>query len=274
MLGSRTNRRRPDRAEQLKAVAGALGRVLRVLLWTGAAAALIAGSVYGFKYGRHWALTSPIFAIRGVDVTGTARLDPATLRAASGLAPGQNLFQIDLAEAQRAIAQNPWVHHVAAKRLFSRRVLIQIDERKPVAQLALGNLYLVDPDGELFKRVVPGDGVDLPLITGIDRERFDANREEARSEISRALSLLSELAQRRLPEISEIHVDPELGMTAYLGPDATAVKVGWGDIDGKLDRYERTRAELERRHLAVTQVDLTDAQHPGRIGLTPVATAH
>ncbi len=271
MLFSRKNRRRPDRAEQAAAVKGALGRLLRGLLRLGLAAALVAGSVYGYRFAARWVTTSPTFAIDTIEVTGTQRLDASAIRASSGLVFGQNVFKADLAEAQRAVEQNPWIHRVQVTRLLPRRVAIEIEERKPVAQVALGALYLVDPDGELFKRVAPDDGVDLPLITGLTRQRFDSDRDEVRSEIARALSLLAELGQRKLPEISEIQLDPELGMTAYLGPEATALKLGWGDIDGKLDRYQRTRAELERRQLKVSAVDLTDTQHPGRVGLSPIA---
>jgi cell division protein FtsQ len=270
---SRKNRRRPDRAEQAAAVKGVLGRLLRGLFRLGLAAGLVAGSVYGFKAGLRWFTTSPTFAIDTVEVTGVQRLDTGAVRASSGLVFGTNIFKADLAEAQRAVEQNPWIHHVQVTRLLPRRISIQIEERKPVAQVALGALYLVDPDGELFKRVAPGDGVDLPLITGLSRQRFDSDPEEVRSEIARALSLLGELDQRRFPELSEIQLDPELGMTVYLGPESTAVKLGWGDIDAKLDRYQRTRAELERRQLKVSAVDLTDTQHPGRVGLSPMEEA-
>jgi cell division protein FtsQ len=273
VFGSGKNRRRPDRAEQAAAVKGVLGRLLRGLLRLGAAAALLAGSVYGFKAADRWVTTSPTFAIDTVEVTGVQRLDANAVRAASGLVLGQNIFRTDLAEAQRGIEQNPWIQHVQVTRLLPRRIAIQVDERKPVAQVALGSLYLVDPDGELFKRVAPDDGVDLPLITGLSRQRFDTDREEVRSELARALALLGELGQRHLPEVSEIQLDPELGMTVYLGPETTALELGWGDIDGKLDRYQRTRTELDRRQLKVSAVDLTDTQHPGRIGLSPVAEA-
>ena len=267
MFGARKNRRRPDRAEQAAAVKGVLGRMLRGLLWLAAAVGLVTGSVYAFKFGAHWVTTAPFFAIDTVEVGGIQRLDPALVRAASGLALGQNIFKADLAEAQRGIEQNPWIRRVQVTRFLPRRIAIQIEERKPVAQVALGSLYLVDPDGELFKRVAPNDGVDLPLITGLSRQRFDTDRDEVRSEVARALALLGELEQRHLPEVSEIQLDRELGMTAYLETEATRrtpalpadgrrpeagvleVKFGWGDVEGKLDRYARTVEELDRRRL-------------------------
>ena len=139
-LFSRKNRRRPDRAEQAAAVKGVLGRIFGGLFKVALAAGLVAGSVYGFKFALRWVTTAPTFAIDAVEVTGTQRLDAATVRAASGLVLGQNIFRADLAEAQRGVEQNPWIRHVQVTRLLPRRIGIQIEERKPVAQVALGPL--------------------------------------------------------------------------------------------------------------------------------------
>lgn len=269
LLGRRRNRRRPDRAEQLHSARAAAAGIGRVLIGLALIAGAIGGTWAGARAALRWATISRTFALDALDVSGNRRLSADEIRAASGLALGQNVFRADLDEAARGLEQIPWVRRAQVVRVLPRTVQIRVEERTPVAQVSLGTLYLVDEDGELFKRASPRDGVDLPVVTGLSRERFDGDRAAVREDLGLALDLIAEVSRRRLPELSEIHVDPDLGLTAYLADGPTAVALGRGDLPGKLDRLERAQDELRRRRLAVSKVDLTDARHPDRLLVTP-----
>ncbi|MHB8417406.1 MAG: cell division protein FtsQ/DivIB [Myxococcales bacterium] len=269
MLGPPKNRRRPDREAQLSSLGRAAGRLGRGLLGLALVVVAVAATGWGCRAVLRWATTSRTFALDRIEVHGNRRLAAEAVRAASGLALGQNVFRADLDAARSQLEQIPWVRRARVTRLLPRTVQLSIEEREPVAQVALGTLYLVDEEGELFKRVSPGDGVDLPIVTGLSRERFEADRAAASAELGPALELLAELSRRKLPELSEIHVDGTLGLTAYLGDGATAVQLGWGDLPAKLDRLERARGELHRRRLEVSGLDLSDSHHPERLLITP-----
>ncbi len=269
LFGPAKNRRRATHEERRSSLAHAgkgLFRLIAILALLGGAGA---GTWYGGRSGWAWLTTSKTFALDRLEVEGAQRLSPDAVRKASGLAVGENVFRADLAAAEAQLAQIPWVRRAEVTRELPRTVRIRLEERQPVAQVAIGALYLVDDEGDLFKRAAAADGVDLPLGTGLSRERFEKDPAGVRVDLSRALELLGEVQRRKLPELSEIHVDPSLGLTAHLGDGATAVELGWGDLAGKLDRLERARAELARRRLAVSSIDLTDSQHPERLLITP-----
>jgi cell division protein FtsQ len=265
----RKNRRRPDRGQRLSSLRRVTGALGRLLLTLALIAGACAGTWAGARAGWRWATTSKTFALDTIDVAGTHRLDAEAVRAASGLALGQNVFRAELDGAARELEQIPWVRHVSITRALPRAVHIQIEERQPVAQVALGTLYLVDEDGELFKRASPSDGIDLPVVTGLTRERFESDRAAFQKDLGSALDLLAEIERHKLPQVSEIQVDDTLGLTVYLAAGDTAVQLGRGDIPGKLDRLERAEGELRRRRLAVSNLDLTDSRHPERLLVTP-----
>lgn len=95
------------------------------------------------------ALASP-FPIREVGVVGTSRLDPAVVRAASGL-EGANVFRASSAEAMSRIAAIPAVRRVRVALTLPGRALIEVEERMPAIVVALGEGRLfADEAGALF----------------------------------------------------------------------------------------------------------------------------
>ena len=74
-------------------------------------------------------------------------------------------------------------------RRFPDRVSVEVAEHVPAALAVLGDLYVLDEEGEPFKRVTPGDGLDLPLVTGLDREAYVTDPAAARERLRAALEV-------------------------------------------------------------------------------------
>src|SRR5579883_2659477 len=91
------------------------------------------------------------FAIREVRFSPTAHVPVEALRARSGIAPGQNLFAIDLDAASQRIQADPWVASVRARRELPSVLAFDVKEREAACAVALGGLYLADGRGEVFK---------------------------------------------------------------------------------------------------------------------------
>jgi cell division protein FtsQ len=269
------NRRRLSPEEQRQRRARALRVVLRgsaLALGVSGAAALAFGVV---SAGWHALLQAPALALSRVEVVGNQRVSADEVRQNSGLALGANLFRIDLGRAAQALAENPWIRSVSLRRHWPDSVVIAIEERRAGAAVDLGGrLYLADDRGEVFKRASPQDGLDLPLLTGLSRTRFIADRAGVQQQILTSLTLLSDLDPTALREASEVHWDEDLGVTLYLGPDAVAVHLGESDFEGKLERYARARSELDRRHLKVSSISLDDRVHPERVSVTLAGSEH
>src|SRR5690606_34674212 len=114
---------------------------------------------------------------------------------------------------------------------------ITIQERSPAAILMLDEGWLVSDEGAVFKPLEPGDPADLPVITGIDRDRFTADRPFRTRVLLAVVALLSDWRAaglwRREP-IGEIHVEADDSLTLRTGDDSAEIRLGAGPYRAKL----------------------------------------
>ncbi len=109
-------------------------------------------------------LTSPRFAVRTIEVEGTRKVSKADVLAAAAIPPGQNLFRLRAEKSVKRVAQIPRVLSVSLRRRLPNRVILQVEERRPVALLAAGTSYtMVDDTGIPYARFdMPG--LKLPVL--------------------------------------------------------------------------------------------------------------
>ncbi len=246
-FGQPKNRRRVDTAQQKEAVKGAVRThgpsVLKGLLAT----VLTAGLVWGGMELRTWALASPRFQLQEVTFTGLTRASRAELLKLSGLAPGQNLFSLEVPALEKAMLQHPWLSHVEVTRHFPATVSVQVVEHVPEALVVLGDLYVLDAEGEPFKRVTSGDGLDLPLVTGVVRDDYVKDEAGGRE------------------RLSEVRLDgASLSVVTVAGQE---VLLGEGNTQAKLAWLTRVRRELSAKGLSAEVIHLDNRARPGWVAV-------
>jgi cell division protein FtsQ len=198
--------------------------------------------------------------IREVRFVGANRARPEELAELCPVKPGDHLALVDVDLVARALVRHPWVASVDVRRVLPPALEVRVTERRAVALVDLGGLYLVDDRAEVFKKAMPGDGLDLPVVTGISREDWLGHEDEMRRKLLGALALLDRWAERRLDRrepVSQIHLDPQVGTTVWAGEEGVEVRLGQGDIPDKLARLERVLAAIhaEGRRAEVMHLD-------------------
>ncbi len=162
-----------------------------------------------------------------------------------------NLIHLDLKEVSRRLARHPWVEKANVRRDFSGKALIiEVQERIPRALILLDELYLVDRNGEIFKRAEPGEKLDFPVLTGLTLAEWKRKEPRAVELLQQAMELLDRMAGRKiftLQEVSEIHLSKKKGLTLYTLKEGVAVRLGWGDYGDKLNRLEKILPDLRTR---------------------------
>ncbi len=265
---SKRNRRRLDVAKktgELKAAAKTHGPTALKLL------ALVVGFVaifLGASEGWKWATTTRVFALTDVKVSGQTEATDVELVRLGGELLGQNLVAMDVKAMERSIATHPWVKSVRVTRHLPTRLTIEIEEHHAVAMLSLGELYLVNEDSVPFKRIKPGESVDLPLVNGIDRETFAEKREEGLASLREAVALVEAYAAEPFAAqqpLSEVNLHPE-GVTAVT-TDGQEIEFGEGDVPVKLSRLARVRKELHARALVAEVIRLDNRARPSWVAV-------
>ncbi len=249
-------------------VEGGPSRWVRVARTVLGASLVIATSALVAWAARRYVMTSPRFAVTDIEVVGGERRTPDTVSAESGIGVGGNVFALDLDAARARILADPWISEATLARRLPGTILVQITERKPAALLAVGDTLLVTSQGEPFKRVEPGDPVDLPLVTGLRPDELTGDHEGATRTIRRAIDLAAEYEasslSRRSP-LEEVHVSPEGTFTLVVGRSATELVLGGPPFRRKLDQAARVVAELDKRGAKADAIMLDNDGRPDRV---------
>lgn len=238
------------------------------LLRGGAALAVSAGLSLGAWHVATWARSAPAFAVQAVRVHGASHAAEADLLARSGLVLGDNIFAVDTAIAQRRLEEHPWVKRARVVRSLPATLELTVVEHEAQALVQMGDLYLADSAGRIFKHARAADGMDLPLVTGLSRASWTADPEAGRARLLEALGLvLAWQGQLPLAELSEVRVDPDGGLSAFARQDdfTQELHLGRGDFAGKLKRMALVRAALARRGERAKKLEL----QPGGAEATP-----
>jgi len=231
--------------------------------------ALVTGTSVGVAWAaRRHVLTSARFAISEVDVVGNDRRPADAVVAESGLVVGSNVFAADLDAARAKILADPWIGDATLARRLPGTVLVRVTERKAAALVALGDTFLASLDGEPFKKLEPGDPVDLPLVTGLRPEALVDDREGATRTIRRAVDLAAEFEHgglARRAALEEVHVGADGSFTLVVGRTAIELVLGGPPFRRKLDQAARVLTELDRRGAKADAIMLDNDTRPERV---------
>jgi cell division protein FtsQ len=214
------NRRTITRAPMAPETKRAIGASLRMFaLWMlGTTAVGLAGT--GSYYGWRAAVDSKRLRVRTVEVTCNTRVSADELRAFTGVVAGQTLLGVDLDETALRLLRHPWIEQARVRRRLPDQIVLEVVERTPAILVSLGDVYLADGQGRLFKRLAAGDGVELPVVTGISREQAETEPEATASRVREAIGLAQAYGAvaARAGRLDELHLDPDLGWSILCSP--------------------------------------------------------
>jgi cell division septal protein FtsQ len=213
----------------------------------------------------HWVyvhlLNDSYFRVREVEVEGSRKIPKETLLSLTVMEGMPNLFSVRLKEVVKRLESHPWIEQVRVRKVFPHKIVIQVEERKPMAIIQLEELYYIDTRGEIFTPVGDRDEYNYPYVTGLTRRVFEKDPEEAKHLIAKALELLRIVNQGKalpLGEISEIHMEKAFGIRCYTKAEGVEVKMGWEDFEEKLKRLPLIWSDLRKRGLSAVSIDCSD----------------
>jgi cell division protein FtsQ len=217
---------------------------------------------------RRHVVSSSRFAVTEIDVSGQHRRTTEEITKEAGIAVGANIFSLDLDRARARALADPWIKDLTLARRLPGTIFIRVTEREAAALVALGDTYLATSEGELFKKLEPGDPVELPVVTGLRAESVAEDREGAMRSVRRAIDLASEYEHgplgKRAP-LEEINAGPAGTMTLIIGKNALALVMGEPPYRKKLDQAARVLAELDKRGAKADAIMLDNEARPDRV---------
>ncbi len=142
-------RRRRKRHLKLLAIGFLLTAVITALNW------------------NEWVTQSSLFTLKTIEVTGNEIADRSDILQWSGLEKGIRLGPIDSKGVAEKIQKQPLFRHVMISKHYPSALLIRVEERKPVAFVAMDELHAMDADGIILPKLKTVRSYNLPVITGL-----------------------------------------------------------------------------------------------------------
>lgn len=125
---------------------------------------LVACLFAGYFFAR-----SDFFAVAHIEVSGNDHIASERLIELSGFQIGGSLFAVTPRYAEEWLRVEPRVKSAEVRRVWPDTVLIEVEERQPVALLNAGLVMIeIDAEGRILARYYVISEMDLPLISGVD----------------------------------------------------------------------------------------------------------
>ena len=236
-----------------------LSNVSGDLFTAGILLSMAAALTIGFIYSYSLMVSSAYFQIREISVRGLKELTEKDILASANIKPMQNILAVNTEAVVRRISANQWVEHVDVGREFPGRLVLEVQERTPLALVKQSDdFYLMDVKGFVFKRLMKNDAVDLPIITGVRKEDKTTS-----PLILSTLTFLQTVSRSEeytyLGTISEINVDDVFGV-ALIFDKGLYLKLGKDGFENKLKKLKIVLADLDNRGMKTGYVcvDLSD----------------
>ena len=199
-------------------------------------------------YGYNCAISSPYFRIRGTTVRGLRELTEKDIQKLVAIRPSNTVFSINIKAIARRISSNPWVRKVSIARELPDRLVLDIEERTAFALFKIEeDLYILDKEGVVFKKLDYGDDVYVPVLTGYYREgKMD------KPLLDKTLDLLKKLASSKsfptINMVSEIN-GSDVGGLSLFTDNGFCLKLGFDNYESKLQRLLPVLTALNKKDI-------------------------
>jgi cell division protein FtsQ len=257
---------------KIRAKNAAARRAQNVLL-TLCGLVLIGFVLGGIAFGAKRVLNSLFFAnsdyaLKTIEVTSDGKLSRETILRTADVAEGKNIFSIDLPKVQEKLGSLPQVEDSRIQRILPNKLVISIQERRPVAWVVppdtnarsfnFENAYLVDRRGILLKtKSLAPEYLGLPLIVGVDTSNCQAGQPLERDEVKAGLDLIrasAEILQGRL-QIQSIDVSKGYCLVVT-DKQRASITFSTEDIEWQLHRLETVLSYCDKNNRELQTVNL------------------
>ena len=200
-------------------------KVLKILKCLTLLAIVIGGIVY--------ALLSPIFNVKEIEVVGNSKISSEIITSLSGINIDQNMFSFRTSESKEKIKQNAYIDTVDIHRNLPDKISIEVTERKATYMIKFGNAYAyITTQGYILE--ITNEKADIPVLIGyetIDEKiqegnRLDTSDLEKLNDILKIMEAASNSSQKLTTLITQIDIFDRTNYIIYLEKEKKQIYFG------------------------------------------------
>jgi len=240
---------------------------LRLIGWIAAVLLAVVFTGVACASAFTWLKRSPLFTIRTVDMNRCANVSMEEVWVILRGRGAGNLWSVPVREVARRLSAHPWVRSVSVRKAFPDRLVVRIEEMKPVAMVNLDALHYLDEEGRPFKRLTAYDRKNLAIVTGFSRQELLRKDPVTLRDLRKTLDLLRGVEAGALRQnVSEIHFDAQDGYTVVTRDAGLQLKVGTVEVKEAIRRIE---AAMPRISGMARSSGIADLKTEGRVYMRP-----
>lgn len=137
-------------------------KIKRIVKWTTLSLIIIGGIIF--------ALVSPIFNIKDIQVYNNEQISTETIISLSQLKIDQNIFKFSVNKVKNEIKTNPYIENVQIKRKIPNRIEINVEERQKKYNVQFLNGFAYINNQGYILEISEQKAEGLPVIQGISTE--------------------------------------------------------------------------------------------------------
>jgi cell division protein FtsQ len=222
---------------------------------------VLIASLYMFHRMEQFLIRDPRFAMAGTDadaaaieISGAAHASRSQIERVFSIDLGRSVYLLPLSDRRDALRTVDWVKDASIARLWPNRVVVRVEERKPVAFVTLGpsRFALIDDDGVILPPAP--DRFALPVLTGV---RASDALTDRRDRVHRMLRLTRDLGDEAR-NISEVDVSDRdnLKVTAPHSGHMITLLLGDRNFALRYQNFVNHFNEIKRRLPDAATLDL------------------
>ena len=283
MFGRKKTRKNYRKSQKAKRKFQFVSSIILGFKLIGAAALVVA--VSGLFILVHDILTQcDFFRINRLTIEGAQRLTKKEIARQADVGMGDNILAVNLSLARKRLLAHPWIAEAGVSREIPSGLSIRIKEHTPLAVVDVGQKFLINHQGKIFKAWDASDPADIPVVSGlnvldlppvfgvsgISKEEIDREQTTPFKAVMQVLKLGRQQGSI-LPNrtIRQILVDRQIGLTLYAFDRVKTINLGYDDYDGKYNMLESLFSYLKRQR-SVSDFDRIDLNNLDRVVVNPV----
>jgi cell division protein FtsQ len=233
------------------------------------------------------------FKAQSLRIDGIHRLTQKEIVEQAGISKDVNVLAVNLSIVRKRLMAHPWIAEAEVRREIPSGLLIRIKEQQPLAVVDLGNKYIINEQGRIFKEWTASDPETLPVISGLELadviiysktgsdnpQRLYMQNQHPQSAAAGELPFeavmqvltLGKEARSILPnqKIKHIRVDRQIGITLEAFNQMKTIVLGYHNYPLKYTMLKNIMA-YRNRGRGFPDFDRIDLNNVNRIVVNPV----
>lgn len=226
-----------------------------------------------FIFGHDLMTQCSYFECERIIIEGTERLSEKQVKEQADIKDNMNILSLNLFIARNKLLGHPWIEQARVGREFPNTLFIRITEHKPLAVLDLGDKFILNTNGLIFKTLEPDDSEILPIISGLSYSDIRTTRDTGSIRFVSVMEVfrLGEVSDSVIPNhlIQRIDVDRQIGLSLYTTDQEKIIKLGFENYSEKYGQLKKVIFQLKDQDI-FNDYQFIDLINPDRIVVYPV----